>query len=88
MLRRLDTRAHGTGATDCQLLDRFVHERDESAFELLHFRHGGMVLNVCRRILKRDQDAEDAFQANLPGGRHYCGLLRWPSTRPAWAGRW
>jgi RND family efflux transporter MFP subunit len=65
LLRQLDTRKHGTGTTDAQLLDRFVHERDESAFELLLFRHGGMVLNVCRRILKRDQDAEDAFQATF-----------------------
>jgi HlyD family secretion protein len=65
MLRQLDARAQGTGTTDGQLLDRFVQERDESAFELLLFRHSGMVLNVCRRILKRDQDAEDAFQATF-----------------------
>jgi RNA polymerase sigma factor (sigma-70 family) len=51
------------GATDAQLLERFVQERDEGAFELLVWRHGAMVLNVCRRVLRREQDAEDAFQA-------------------------
>jgi RNA polymerase sigma factor (sigma-70 family) len=51
------------GTTDAQLLERFVRDHDEDAFELLVWRHGVMVLNVCRRVLRCEQDAEDAFQA-------------------------
>ncbi|HEV3262566.1 MAG TPA: sigma-70 family RNA polymerase sigma factor [Gemmataceae bacterium] len=56
----------GTGATtDAQLLERFVAQRDEAAFEALVRTHGPMVLAVCRRILHDGHDAEDAFQATF-----------------------
>ncbi|MBI3408779.1 MAG: sigma-70 family RNA polymerase sigma factor [Planctomycetes bacterium] len=51
--------------TDIQLLHRFVHQRDESAFELLVWRFGRMVYSVCRRVLRDEHDAEDAFQATM-----------------------
>jgi RND family efflux transporter MFP subunit len=53
------------GPTDGQLLERYVSQRDEAAFELLLWRHGTMVLNVCRRVLEDPHDAEDAFQATF-----------------------
>ena len=53
------------GLTDEQLLGRFVAGRDEAAFELLLRRHGGMVLGLCRRVARQEQDAEDAFQATF-----------------------
>jgi RNA polymerase sigma factor (sigma-70 family) len=53
------------GLTDAQLLDRFLTKRDEAAFELLVWRHGPMVLRVCRRILRDVHGAEDAFQATF-----------------------
>jgi RNA polymerase sigma factor (sigma-70 family) len=53
------------GLPDAELLERFVRERDEAAFEVLLWRHGPMVLNLCRRLLHQEQDAEDAFQATF-----------------------
>jgi RNA polymerase sigma factor (sigma-70 family) len=53
------------GPSDAVLLERFVRDRDETAFELLIWRHGAMVYNVCRRVLRSIHDAEDAFQATF-----------------------
>lgn len=50
---------------DGQLLDRFIRQHEEAAFAALVYRHGPMVLSVCRRILPRLHDAEDAFQATF-----------------------
>jgi RNA polymerase sigma factor (sigma-70 family) len=47
---------------DRDLLWQFVREKDERAFAALVYRHGPMVLGVCRRILRNAADAEDAFQ--------------------------
>ena len=52
-------------SSDGQLLERFVKDQDEHAFELLLERHGPLVLGVCRRVLRQTQDAEDAFQATF-----------------------
>jgi len=60
--RRLDAAAVD-GVADSELLRRFVTSRDEAAFELLVWRHGMMVLGLCRRAVRDEQLAEDAFQA-------------------------
>jgi RNA polymerase sigma factor (sigma-70 family) len=53
------------GVADAELVRRFVSSRDEAAFELLLWRHAGMVLHVCRQILRDTQAVEDAFQATF-----------------------
>jgi HlyD family secretion protein len=68
IVRYLQRVVHADGASasgDGELLERYAVLRDEAAFELLLWRHGVMVLNVCRRILDHEQDAEDAFQATF-----------------------
>jgi RNA polymerase sigma factor (sigma-70 family) len=51
--------------TDAQLLESFVSRRETLALEALVRRHGLMVWNVCRRLLRNHHDAEDAFQATF-----------------------
>src|SRR5262245_8624172 len=49
--------------TDRQLLERFTAQRDGDAFARVFGGPGGMVFGVCRRLLRGEQAAEDAFQA-------------------------
>src|SRR5262249_18641039 len=53
------------GVSDAELLERCVTCRDEAAFEVLVWRHGGLVLNLSGRLLGRVEDAEDVFQATF-----------------------
>jgi len=48
--------------TDGVLLERFLRQRDESAFALLVRRHGPMVRATCRRCLGDAPELDDAFQ--------------------------
>jgi RND family efflux transporter MFP subunit len=64
-LHQITASQTGNGLTDTELVERYVRYRDEAAFELLLWRHGALVFNVCRRLLNREEDAEDAFQATF-----------------------
>ena len=48
---------------DRALLNRFVEQHDQPAFEQLVKRHGRLVFGVCRRTVRDAHLAEDAFQA-------------------------
>jgi RNA polymerase sigma factor (sigma-70 family) len=64
-VRRLAELPRAAQLSDAELLERFVAQQDGAAFELLLWRHGPKVLGVCRRVLRHEQDAEDAFQATF-----------------------
>jgi RNA polymerase sigma factor (sigma-70 family) len=51
--------------SDPELLGTFIEQQDQTAFEMLVRRHGPMVLGLCLRVLRDEQDAEDAFQATF-----------------------
>lgn len=52
-------------AADEVLLARFARKGDQQAFASLVRRHGPQVYGVCRRILRDDHAAEDAFQSTF-----------------------
>jgi RNA polymerase sigma factor (sigma-70 family) len=70
--------------TDERLLRDYVAGRDGGAFASIMRRHGGMVFAVCRRVLGRQQDAEDAFQATFLVLMRKAPSLR----RPQLLGNW
>jgi RNA polymerase sigma factor (sigma-70 family) len=70
--------------SDAALLERFVVDNDEAAFEVLVQRHGPMVHGVCRRILVDSHEAEDAFQATFLVLARRAGTIRTPGAIGAW----
>ncbi len=83
-LRDLAERRGAGGRSDRQLLHRFARERDEAAFTALVRRHGPMVLGACRRLLRHEQDAEDAFQATFLVLARKAGAAGWGESVGGW----
>ncbi|HEV3340638.1 MAG TPA: hypothetical protein VG125_09780, partial [Pirellulales bacterium] len=65
-LDRLFREGSFSGASDARLLERFVSDGEDPAFEALVARHREMVLRTCHDLLGGDAAAaEEAFQATL-----------------------
>src|SRR6476469_1036532 len=64
-LRQLRSRDAGRAVSDGELVAAFAARNDQAAFAGLVERYGPLVLGVCRRVLRQEQDAEDAFQATF-----------------------
>jgi RNA polymerase sigma factor (sigma-70 family) len=56
----------------------------DAAFRTLVARHGPKVLEVCRRVLVRDEDAEDAFQVTFLALAQSGASIRDQSAVAAW----
>ena len=63
-LRQLAATHDCRGATDADLLRRFAAQADDAAFTEIVRRYAPMVYGVCRRLLRHQGDADDAFQAS------------------------
>ncbi len=83
-LRRAALAVDGAGLADGELLELYAARRDEAAFEALVRRHGPMVLRVCRRVLRNEADAEDAFQATFLVLVRKAASIRCPNTVSNW----
>jgi DNA-directed RNA polymerase specialized sigma24 family protein len=87
LIQHLFDRGTWTGLSDARLLERFVTGRDESAFAALVARHGALVLNTCRAVLKDPDAADDAFQATFVLLFRKAGSIRGHDALGAWLHR-
>jgi RNA polymerase sigma factor (sigma-70 family) len=87
LVRHLFESGTCAGLSDARLLERFVTHRDEAAFAALLARHGSLVLNTCRTVLKDLNAADDAFQATFVLLFRKAGSIRGRDAVGAWLHR-
>jgi RNA polymerase sigma factor (sigma-70 family) len=73
--------------TEGQLLECFITANDPDAFRVLIERHGPMVLAVCRKVLRAQHDAEDAFQDTFLALAKGANTIKHSETIGAWLRR-
>src|SRR5262245_50770541 len=83
LARLAASRAYG-GLPDRRLPDRFAADRDEAAFAALVERHGAVVLDAARAVLRHEQDAEDVFQAAFLVLARKAGTIRKRDALGCW----
>jgi RNA polymerase sigma factor (sigma-70 family) len=83
-LRRVGPLAANGQIADAELLRRFNVDRNEAAFAAIVARHGPLVWDLCRRLLPREADAEDAFQATFLALIQASAKIRTPAALGAW----
>src|SRR5262245_49229684 len=81
--RLIETHAHDA-RTDAQLLQHFADGSDSTAFAALLHRHSRLVWSVCRHVLNREHDAEDAFQATFLVLARRATSIRKPQAVASW----
>jgi RNA polymerase sigma factor (sigma-70 family) len=83
-IREIAATEQARALPDRELLERVVAQRDEGAFAAIVERHGGLVLAVCRRILRNKHDAEDACQATFLVLTQKAGTIRKRESLASW----
>jgi RNA polymerase sigma factor (sigma-70 family) len=73
--------------TERQLLECFVTANDPDAFQDLVERHGPMVLMVCRNVLGKPHEVEDAFQDRFLALARHAGTIKHSETIGPWLRR-
>src|SRR5262245_12930518 len=77
-------RAPDCDQDDRDLLRAFTERHDHAAFAAVVQRHAPLVWGVCRRTLRHDQDAEDAFQATFLILARKAGSVPWREDVGNW----
>src|SRR5580700_6222007 len=72
------------GLSDRDLLARYAQTGDQGAFTAVMNRHLAMVLGVCWRVLRLQEDAEDACQAVFLILAKKASSTRWRTSVANW----
>lgn len=79
-----DLKREPVSQTDVDLLSSFAGNRDEEAFAELVRRYCGLVMGVCRRVLRNPDDIEDVFQATFLVLARDVAVIRKRKSLPNW----